>query len=425
MKRTNTFKIKPKPSQKQVLEELLDASASLWNEINYQRRQAFFNNENIWNVNTGKIKGNYKKILGSSTAQQINRKNTSAWKSFLTLNEKENKNPSPPGYWKNENKRQKRTYIRKDCYNINWSPNKSHIEIPIGQKLKEKHNYGYREKLKLEIRGKPKWKGEKGRLEINYDEIDQTFRAYQPVKPNKSQQDSPLAEHSAALDIGANNIVACTTSKGKQYLYKGRKLFQKFHQTTRKIAQHQSKLPENKNTSKKIKRLYKKRTRRRNHAQNTLARNLVEKLHKQGISTIYIGKLKGVLEKHWKPKVNEKTHNFWAFQRFIQRLKNVAEEYGIKVKEKSEAWTTSKCPECGNKDTTTRHKDTITCTCGYEGHADLKASRIFLEREEDLEVRLMAQPVRFEWDDHNWSETSYSCPKEQRTNLKNPRQALG
>ncbi|ERJ07636.1 Neutral proteinase, partial [Halorhabdus tiamatea SARL4B] len=56
------------------------------------------------------------------------------------------------------------------------------------------------------------------------------------------------------------------------------------------------------------------------------------------------------------------------------------------------------------------------CQCGFEGHADLTASETFLKRHTTKEVRPMARPVRFEWDDHNWSESPRSHrPKEQRT----------
>ncbi|MFP4529695.1 MAG: IS200/IS605 family transposon protein TnpB, partial [Halodesulfurarchaeum sp.] len=42
MRRTNTFAVRPCNEQdKRLLRELLDASASLWNELNYERRQNF------------------------------------------------------------------------------------------------------------------------------------------------------------------------------------------------------------------------------------------------------------------------------------------------------------------------------------------------------------------------------------------------
>ncbi|ELY51611.1 transposase, IS605 OrfB family protein [Natronolimnohabitans innermongolicus JCM 12255] len=37
----------------------MDASASLWNETNYARRQAFLNDESVWDADTGKLEGQY------------------------------------------------------------------------------------------------------------------------------------------------------------------------------------------------------------------------------------------------------------------------------------------------------------------------------------------------------------------------------
>jgi len=71
--------------------------------------------------------------------------------------------------------------------------------------------------------GKPNWKeyDKQGRLERYYDDVSETFRAFQPVTIDNSRLAQPLADETAALDIGANNIVACTVSIGEQYLYEG------------------------------------------------------------------------------------------------------------------------------------------------------------------------------------------------------------
>jgi len=81
--------------------------------------------------------------------------------------------------------------------------------------------------------------------------------------------------------------------------------------------------------------------------------------------------------------------------------------YGISLEAESEAWTSQTCPECGDHEETVRHGDTLTCPCGFEGHADLTASETFLRENSDTEVRPMARPVRFEWDDHDWSGKSH------------------
>ena len=135
------------------------------------------------------------------------------------------------------------------------------------------------------------------------------------------------------------------------------------------------------------------------------------------MDTVYIGGLTDVLDTHWSVETNAKTHNFWAFKQFTERLACTAAEYGISVEVRSEAWTSQECPQCGSTNRTTRHQDTLTCPCGFEGHADLTASETFLRQQTEQAVRPMARPVRFQWDDHDWSESprSHERPNEQRT----------
>jgi putative transposase len=148
----------------------------------------------------------------------------------------------------------------------------------------------------------------------------------------------------------------------------------------------------------------------------------MERLYDEGVTTVYVGDLTDVLSEHWSARVNEKTHQFWAYRSFINRLATTAEEYGITVEVESEAYTTAECPVCGERDNTNRNGDVFRCSCSYEGHADLDASRTFLERQTgtNLEVGSMARPVRLTWDDHTWSESSRSperaSPNEERTN---------
>jgi len=419
VRRTNTFAVRPfSDADEQLLRELLDASASLWNELNYERRQQFFDGKSVWD--TADYRKQYVDVLGSATAQQIIRKNKSAWQSFFAAQEN-GEDTAPPGYWGNEEDgRELRTLIRNDQYTLETGE-RSRVEIPVGQALKDDYGLGYHNRLRLEVCGQPKWDGEQGQLEIQYDEIDDTFRAFQPVSVPDSQQDSPLASEEAALDVGANNLVACTTTTGQQYLYDGRELFAQFRETTEEIARLQSKLREGQYSSRRIRKLYRKRTRRRDHAQAALCRDLIERLHAEGVATVYVGDLTDVLEAHWCAKVNAKTHQFWAFRSFINRLSYTAEEYGITIEVRSEADTTRTCPVCGEQNDTDRDGDVFRCPCGHEAHADLCASRTFLKQQAgEIEVGSMARPVRLKWDGHCWSEIPHSperaSPNEKRTN---------
>ncbi|WP_148415072.1 RNA-guided endonuclease TnpB family protein [Haloferax sp. KTX1] len=435
MKRTNTFEVVPLSDADEVLlRRLLDASAALWNEINYERREHYADSDaDVWDIS--EYRGRYGGTLGASTVQQIERKNREAWRSFFALQKKGEAN-GKPGYWGNaEDGRELRTYIRNTSYSVEWGEY-SRLEILVGQDLKEEYGLGYRERLWLEVRGEPNWKeyDKQGRLELFWDETAQTFRAFQPVTVDNSRLAHPLADETAALDIGANNLVACTTTTGTQLLYEGCDLFERFRETTREIARLQSLLDDGRYSSHRIRSLYRRRTRRRDHAQDALARDLIERLHNEGISTVYVGALTDVLDTHWSVEANAKTHNFWAFRQFIDRLACTAEEYGISVEVRSEAWTSQECPNCGSTDRTTRHRDTLTCPCGFEGHADLTASETFLRRHQNSErsdwrtrhavsrqrqtdvARPMARPVRLKWNDHDWSESPRSCSNEERTN---------
>ena len=430
MKRTNTFAVRPLTDDgEQVLRDLLDASAALWNEINYQRLMRYNDEDgfegDVWDADTGKIEGKYKGVLGASTAQTVRRANSEAWRWFFEnkkayhdeSNTSVTEHPEPPGFRGNEDDgRVLKGVVRKDAYTVEWG-NRSRLEMVVGKELRDRHN-SPKSRLRLEIVGEPNWPDyeDQSRLELWYDETDSTFRASQPVTVSDETRETPLADHKAALDIGANNLVACTTTTGEQYLYEGRELFQRFRETTREIARLQSKLEDGRYSSERIRRLYRKRTRRRDHAQEALCRDLLERLYAEGVDTVYVGGLTDVLDTHWSVRVNAKTHNFWAFRQFTERLACTAEEYGISVEVRSEAWTSQECPQCGSTDRTTRHQDTLTCPCGFEGHADLTASETFLRRHTEQAVRPMARPVRFEWDDHNWSESPRSHrPKEQRT----------
>jgi len=420
MKRTNTFEVRPRSeSDRELLRKLLDASASLWNELTYERRQRFFADESIWSAPD--LYDRYKGVLSATTAQQVRRKNDAAWRSFFALLEDPETEANVPGYWGNEDEgRELRTYIRSDAYSLEWGK-RSRLEISVGQTLKKEYGLARTDRLRLEIAGQPKWDGAPCQLELYYDEMSETFRAIQPVEVPEDQQDSPLASHEAALDVGANNLVACTTTTGQQYLYEGRALFERFRETTELIADLRRKLDDSQRLSARIERLYSKRSRRRNHAQDALVRDLVERLHADGVSLLYVGELSGVLRHDRSVETNEKVYNFWAFGRLLQRLESVCEEYGLSIEYRSEAWTSQECPACGRRAATTRSGDSFACPCGYEGHADLSASVVLLNRYADDSTGPTARPVRLAWDNHRWRPITVAppertTPSEERTN---------
>jgi putative transposase len=68
--------------------------------------------------------------------------------------------------------------------------------------------------------------------------------------------------------------------------HQGRELFARFRETIEEIARLQSNLREGSGTSRRIHRLYRRRTRPRDYAQAALIRDLVERLYDEGVAAI-------------------------------------------------------------------------------------------------------------------------------------------
>ncbi len=90
MKIVNKFRLRPTKEQ-EILFSLCEMSAVLWNKPNYIRRQLFFESRFDWKEGVDELYDEFKKIIGSATAQQIVRKNNDAWRSFFSLLRLKNK----------------------------------------------------------------------------------------------------------------------------------------------------------------------------------------------------------------------------------------------------------------------------------------------------------------------------------------------
>lgn len=462
MRRANTFNVRPLSHRGRLaLIELLDSSAACFNEINYDRRQAYFStrydSDDYHTVSELKTivrtaasqeeyRNKYIQQLSSSIPQQLERKNWQTWTGFFELlkeyrdpeDDDVTDEPSPPGYWKEDDKRQLHTVIRNDTYSVELGE-RSRVEIPMGKELKEKYGYGHNEKLRVELRGRPHWEGPNGSLELVYDRTAESFTAHQSVgrrhtDPVRRFTDTPtLATTSgedesgvvAAVDIGANNLAAVVTSEGDHVVFHGRPCFERFHNLTAAIADLQSRLPENRYSTERIERLYRRRREQRDHAQDALVRHLARWLLKRGVTELYVGELDDVREEHWSATVNEKTDLFWAHGRFRDRLEDVLEgECGITVHEESEAGTSSTCPLCGAENVHRSGDDLQCLSCGFEGHSDIVGAVNFLVEQAELEGGPMARPVArgqnsprdsfecLEWDDHRWQHRGHSTKEE-------------
>jgi len=318
MERTNTFIVENSPA----LWELADNCARLWNEFNFERRQAYIHYRKFsWYPKHFYEK--YAPLIGSATAQEIINKNNEAWRSFLALKRLEAKGNLPshiekvsmPRYWKRNGRRDLRIIIRKDCYKMDGK----YVHLPKG--------------LRLRWKGCLKWRGKQGRLEIIYDDADEVWRGFMVVeveKPPIRGGNKPLY-----IDLGVRCLATIWYKGMKQPIaFRGGELLWDWWYWTRKIAKEQSRLARvNKiRTSRKLRKFYRIRQRRFRHAVNAMIKWIVKYAHQSGLSKIVVGNLKGIRENnHKNAKANSMIHNFWSFKWIIQRLKGKAEEYGIEV----------------------------------------------------------------------------------------------
>ncbi|AGT34154.1 transposase [Thermococcus litoralis DSM 5473] len=346
MKRTVTVKLQPSKEAERVLFELADIGAKAWNEVNYLRRQLFFNHEPVDFNKTEKIVyEKYKKEIGSATVQQICRKNAEAWRSFFSLIKKKKElpkwfKPKPPNYIREGGL----ILLRNDQYKIE------------GNKLILK-GLGKFKKLEVQFKGRIHLKGKQGRLEITYDPIRRKWYAHISYTVEERFYDQewiklpkePLGNLSAGIDLGINNLMAVYVENGESFLVNGIPLKSIAFYWRKRIAEYQSKI--NKSgckKSRKLTRMHQKAKLQAKHYINTAVRQTIERLYQRGVSRIIVGYPKGISRNSDKGrKQNYLLSHVWQFNYIIKRLKEVAEEYGIRVLVVDEAFTSKTCPVCG------------------------------------------------------------------------------
>ena len=146
MRRTNKLRLRPTEEQERALLNLCEMSAVLWNKLNYIRRQSFFEGRFKWEECVAELYKEFKRIIGAATAQQIIRKNDSAWRSFFSLLKLKGEgslpphihNIAPPRYWKDRKtaKRRLMTVIRNDIYRIEEERKKKWLVLPKGLRVR-------------------------------------------------------------------------------------------------------------------------------------------------------------------------------------------------------------------------------------------------------------------------------------------------
>jgi putative transposase len=285
MKRTNVVKLVVDKEKHEKLKELGIITAKCWNEVNWLRMQQFKKREKVDFAKSEKeVYEKYKGVL-KVNAQQVARKNAENWKSFFSLiEEKKERNlpkwfkPRPPGYWRDEGGKYRLIIvIRNDRYEVNES---------------ERTIYLKDFKLTLRFKGKLKWRGKKGRLEIIYNEARRSWYAHIPVKvENVAEAKGSLR---AGVDLGIVNLATVYVEDGTWYIFKGGSVLSQYEYYSKKISRVQKVLARHgQRTSRRLKLLYDKRGRFLRHALNSMVRKTMEELKERGVRKVVVGYPKG------------------------------------------------------------------------------------------------------------------------------------
>lgn len=360
MKRTNIFKLNPSKEEEKILFEWADNCTRMYNEINYKRRQTFFDGNMDWN--TDELYHEYKKLVGSATAQQIINKNNEAWKSFFALLKmwKEGKvedRPRPPGYWKDRTtkKRVLRILVRSDLYKLGMN----YLKLPF--------------KFKVRWKGKNRWDGKQGRLEIVYDTLGGQWICYQPVEADPLHE--PKGNKVAYVDLGVKCPIVVEI-EGETWGYKANSMLADWWYLSKQIAECQEELAKiDKKSSKTLRKLYRKRRRRFRDKINKIIADFVKRCWELGVGEIVCGDLREIRkEAKFHRKSNSMIHNFWSVGYQYKRLREKVEEYGMLTRRVDETGTSNKCPRCGSGRIVKRGRLFKCVDCRLEAHRDAVGS---------------------------------------------------
>jgi putative transposase len=379
---------------------IADATAKLWNELNYARLIQWREGKHVdFKGTEHEYYHKYKSVLGVNAGQVINL-NNGAWMSYFKLKEmyeqgklpKFNGKPSPPGFWKDGllGKRVLRILVRNDRYYLE--------PINGGEGYLVLKDWG----LRIKYAGRVKWSGKQGMLTIKLE--GNRWFAYVPItvgeKPAKTnpkgyvkgihekvQIEEPKGSNKAFIDIGLNNLFAVVFNHtDTAILIKGSSIKAEYYYWKREIGTYQSVRDWLRNRGFNAWRkyhafylhaIYKRRERLR-HYYRTAIRFLAKALWQMGINEVFVGYPYMVN----KSNGNEYNVNIWWFNKIVNWLKDVLEEYGIKLNIVNEYGTSRQCSICNaNHENGRVMRGLYICSVtGIKINADLNAARNIAKR---------------------------------------------
>ena len=413
MQRTNTILLMPTQTQEQELRSLAEASARLWNMANYERRQALFKGvaAPTYTQQCRRLKDTDAfKRLGTCKAQAALMKLREAWGSYYALKRVKRLNElpphirrvCPPRYMKD---RQTRRLVAEMIYVRNDGYRQQEDTIVLAKNLRVRFKAG------------DLWVGRQGRLELQYDRMRGKWYGHIPVRvkwPRKEagKPHQPTTKR-ASIDLGICNLATCVVESASAALvYSGRAVLSDWRYWTKRIASCESELKKTngRDSSRGLSRLYRTRKRRLDHAVESMLRDLFDRLETHSVTDLVVGDLKHIRDNADHGSVgNQKLHNFWPFAQIRRRIRELGEEYGIRVHFRSERGTSKHCSMCGQTHKNGRmHRGLYRCErTGLTVNADVNgAYNILYGSRRKVAAfsgsRPLAWPLLLKWNSRQW-----------------------
>jgi putative transposase len=350
-------------------------------------------------------------MLGTCKAQALLSKLNEAWASALALKKRQRQGRLPPN-------------VRKVCM-PRYLKDRS-TGIPMADRVYVR-NDGYHQDedtltlsktLRVRFKAGELWVGKQGRLELHYDRLHERWYGHIPVKvkwPRRkaSKPHQPTPRMRASIDLGICNLATCVVERvDKAYVYSGGAILSDWRYWTKRIAVVESELKKTngRDMSKQLSRLYRTRRRRLNHAVRAMLRHLFECLEAHGVTDLNVGNLKHIRDNADHGKAgNQKLHNFWPFAQIRGRIQELAEEYGIHVRFRSERGTSKRCSVCKRKHANGRVKRGLykCISTGVRVNADVNGAENILHGmlgkvAADSGSRPVAVPLLLKWNRQEW-----------------------
>ena len=413
--RTNRIRLLPDGNAGRTLALLGDRVSALWNAANYVCRQAF--------LAGGRVPG-YKALcaglkahetyraLPSDIAQEVLKKLAEAWKAYFALRERWKKGALPgkpglPRYRKRKDGSRPADFIPIKC-GRSYAVDSRTVALTLPADLRNGSG-----RISLPYRGLRRYDGKPGRAEIAFDAGRGRWYFRYAVK---SPEPAPAqGGRVAGIDLGVR-VLASLSIEGMETAihFLGREVLKDWDYWGRKIAEHMAELshrPAGKRTSKRLRRLYRNRRARWEHAWEALAARIVSVLKARRVGRVVIGWPKDIRrEVDYTRRWNGRIHGFWSFDRASRIIEKHCARRGIRVERVLEHGTSETCPSCGSKDVARRPWSVLRCrACGLAMEANQAASRNIAKKSkpslwDGAEAAPRSEALR--WTKHRWADAS-------------------